>query len=317
MSAPGGEVIAELSSLRLARDPANPRVARITFTRGHKLNAITGDTPGEIRRAVDLANADDAVHAIVVQGEGEAFCAGYDISLFGEAEGEHPCKQEKYPWDPMVDYRFMRQCTDDFMSLWRSPKPTIARVQRYAIAGGSDIANCCDLVVMDERARIGYMPVRVWGCPTTAMWTYKLGPVRAKQLMLTGELIDGVTARQWGLVNDAVPLAELDAAVDALAARVASVPSSHLMMQKMVVNQAIENMGLLQSQMTATLFDGITRHNPEGLWFRRHAQAHGFKAAVEWRDSGRPIPEGDEARALIAELERQIGAPRAHGREQT
>jgi enoyl-CoA hydratase len=69
------------------------------------------------------------------------------------------------------------------------------------------------------------------------------------------------------------------------------------------VNQVMLNMGLEQSQGLATLFDGITRHNPEGLWFRRHAQAEGFKSAVQWRDSGRPIPEGDEARALIAQMD--------------
>lgn len=294
------------ATLRLTKDEANPRVARITFTRGHKLNAITADTPGEIRRAVELANADDEVHVIVVQGEGPAFCAGYDIALHAESGADSPCNQERFPWDPMVDYRAMRGFTDDFMSLWRSYKPTIARVHGYAIAGGSDIANCCDLIVMADDANIGYMPVRVWGCPTTAMWVYKLGPVRAKRLMLTGDLIDGKTARKWGLAADSVPAKRLDEAVDALAARIAGVPRSHLMMQKMVINQAIENMGLLQSQTTATLLDGISRHNPEGLWFRRHAQVHGFKETVAWRDSGRPIPEGDEARAMIAELERQL-----------
>ena len=301
---------AGFSTLRLTTDESNPRIARITFTRGHKLNAITFDTPGEIRRAVELANADDEVHVIVVQGEGAAFCAGYDIAAAAESGVDSPCNQEKFPWDPMLDYKAMRGFTDDFMSLWRSYKPTIARVQGYAIAGGSDIANCCDLIVMADDAKMGYMPVRVWGCPTTAMWVYKLGPVRAKRLMLTGDLIDGKTAKKWGLATDAVPAKKLDAAVDALAARIAGVPRSHLMMQKMVINQAIENMGLLQSQMTATIFDGITRHNPEGLWFRRHAQAHGFKETVAWRDSGRPIPEADEARAMIDELERGIAEHR-------
>jgi enoyl-CoA hydratase/carnithine racemase len=295
-------------TLRLTKDADNPRIARITFTRGHKLNAITWETPAEIRRAVELANADDEVHVIVVQGEGAAFCAGYDIVGAAESGEDSPCNQEKFPWDPMVDYKAMRGFTDDFMALWRSYKPTIARVHGYAIAGGSDIANCCDLIVMDRDAKMGYMPVRVWGCPTTAMWVYKLGPVRAKRLMFTGDLIDGRTAKKWGLAADAVPMDKLDATVDALAARIAGVPRSHLMMQKMVINQAVENMGLLQSQMTATIFDGITRHNPEGLWFRRHAQAHGFKDAVAWRDSGRPIPEADEARAMIAELEREIAA---------
>ena len=104
----------------------------------------------------------------------------------------------------MEDYAFMKRNTEDFMSLWRSPKPTIAKVHGYAAAGGSDIALCCDLLVMAEDARIGYMPTRVWGCPTTAMWTYRLGPTRAKQLMFTGDTIDGRTAAAWGLANEAV-----------------------------------------------------------------------------------------------------------------
>ena len=161
----------------------------------------------------------------------------------------------------------------------------------------------CDLLVMAEDARIGYMPTRVWGCPTTAMWTYRLGPTRAKQLMFTGDTIDGTTAAAWGLANEAVPADQLEAATMRLASRIAGVPRGHLAMHKMVVNQVMLNMGLEQTQMLATIFDGISRHNPEGLWFRRYAQENGFKAAVQWRDSGRPIPEGDEARALIVELE--------------
>jgi enoyl-CoA hydratase len=138
------------------------------------------------------------------------------------------------------------------------------------------------------------------------MWTYKLGPVRAKELLFTGNLIDGTTAKAWGLVNEAVPLADLEAATLKLAHRIAGVPQSHLMMQKLVVNQALLSMGLEQTQMFATIFDGITRHNPEGMWFRRHAQVHGFKDAVAWRDSGKPIPQGDEARELIAKLDAEI-----------
>jgi enoyl-CoA hydratase len=162
---------------------------------------------------------------------------------------------------------------------------------------------CCDLLVKAHDARIGYMPTRVWGCPTTAMWTYRLGPMRAKQLMFTGDTIDGATAAQWGLATEAVPLEELDAATLRLAGRIAGVPRSHLAMHKLVVNQVQLAMGLEQSQQMATIFDGITRHNPEGLWFRRYAQAEGFKAAVQWRDSGKPIPEGEEARQLIREME--------------
>ena len=293
----------DFSTLRIAQDEQNPRIARLLLNRPERFNAISDAMPREIRAAVEWANAEDAVHVIVVEGAGKGFCGGYDLAASAESHIEHPCQQEKTPWDPMVDYAAMKRNTDDFMSLWRSPKPTIAKVHGAAVAGGSDIALSCDLLVMAEDARIGYMPTRVWGCPTTAMWTYRLGPARAKQLMFTGDMIDGRTAADWGLANAVVPAAELDAAARRLAERIAGVPRGHLAMHKMVVNQVMLTMGLEQTQMMATVFDGITRHNPEGLWFRRYAQENGFKAAVQWRDSGRPLPEGDEARAQIRAMD--------------
>jgi enoyl-CoA hydratase len=296
----------DFKTLRITQDAANPRVARLLLNRPAHYNAITDDTPREIRAAVEWAAENPEVHVIVVEGAGKGFCGGYDLLAFGQGSEHHVCQQERHPWDPMDDYAQMKRNTDDFMSLWRSPKPTIAKVHGYAAAGGSDIALCCDLLVMADDARIGYMPTRVWGCPTTAMWTYRLGPARAKQMMFTGDTIDGTTAAAWGLANEAVPLAKLDEAVMALAGRIAGVPRGHLAMHKMVVNQVMLAMGLEQSQQMATVFDGVTRHNPEGLWFRRYAQLEGFKAAVQWRDSGRPIPEGDEARERIRELEAEL-----------
>ena len=296
------------STLKIDHDPSNPRIARLLLNRPERLNAINDQTPREIRAAVDWAVADKQVHVIIVEGAGKGFCGGYDLTHFGQSEIDHPCQQEQHPWDPMADYAFMKRNTEDFMSLWRCPKPTIAKVHGYAAAGGSDIALSCDLLVMAEDARIGYMPTRVWGCPTTAMWTYRLGPTRAKQMMFTGDTIDGKKAADWGLANEVVPVGELETATMALANRIAGVPSSHLAMHKMVVNQVMLTMGLEQSQQMATVFDGITRHNPEGLWFRRYAQQEGFKAAVQWRDSGKPIPEGEEARELI----RQMNSVRAN-----
>jgi enoyl-CoA hydratase len=299
--------VPEFATLLARKDDANPRIARLVLNRPERLNAIDEDTPRDIRAAVDWANADDEVHVIVLEGAGKGFCGGYDLSLFGQGDIDHPCQQEKFPWDPMVDYAYMKRNTEDFMSLWRSPKPTICKVHGYAAAGGSDIALCCDLLVMAEDARIGYMPTRVWGCPTTAMWTFRLGPARAKQLMFTGDTIDGRTALAWGLANEVVPAGQLEQATLALANRIAGVPRSHLAMHKLVVNQTMLTAGLEQTQMFATIFDGITRHNPEGMWFRRYAQQEGFKAAVQWRDSGKAIPEGDEARELVRKMDEKRG----------
>jgi enoyl-CoA hydratase len=284
------------------------RIATLTLNRPERLNAIDDAMPGEIRAAVEAANADERVHVIVLQGAGRAFCAGYDLKDY--AEGSHTANQPM-PWDPMRDYAMMKRNTEDFMSLWRSHKPTIAKVHGYAAAGGSDIALCCDLIVMADDAKIGYMPARVWGCPTTAMWVYRVGPQRAKRMLLTGDLIDGRTAADWGLALEAVPAKKLDATVDALAERIAGVPNNQLMMMKLMINQAVDAMGLEQTQMFATLFDGITRHSPEGTWFRRYAEQHGFHAAVEWRDSGRPLPElrpGDDGSAhMVAPGARKKG----------
>jgi len=266
------------------------RIARITLNRPRRLNAIDERMPREIRRAVEAANDDERVHVIVLTGAGRAFCAGYDLKEFAERGGASRWTQPM-PWDPMRDYRGMKANTEDFFAIWRSYKPVICKVHGYAVAGGSDIALCADIVIMAEDARIGYMPARVWGCPTTAMWVYRLGAEKAKRLLLTGDTIDGRTAKAWGLVYDAVPAKKLDGAVEALAKRMAGVPKNQLMMQKLMINQAYENMGLAGTQMIATLFDGITRHTPEGLWFKEYAGKHGFHEAVKWRDSDKPIPE--------------------------
>ena len=265
------------------------RIARITLNRPARLNAIDDRMPREIRRAVEAANDDDRAHVIVLAGAGRAFCAGYDLKQFAEGDRTNRWTQGM-PWDPMRDYRGMKANTDDFFSLWRSYKPVICKVHGYAVAGGSDIALCADIVIMAEDAKIGYMPARVWGCPTTAMWVYRLGAEKAKRMLLTGDTVDGRAAKAMGLVYDAVPAKDLDAAVNALARRMAGVPKNQLMMQKLMINQAYENMGLASTQMIATLFDGITRHSPEGVWFKEYAERHGFHKAVQWRDGGRPIP---------------------------
>lgn len=266
------------------------RVATITLNRPDRLNAINDDMPGEIRAAVETANRDDDVHVIVLTGAGRAFCAGYDLKEYAESDTT-PYTQEM-PWDPMIDFELMYRNTQDFMSLWRSYKPTIAKIRGFAVAGGTDIALCCDLIVMADDAKIGYPPTRVWGCPTTAMWVYRIGAEQAKRMLLTGDLVTGSEAKKMGLVIDAVPESELDKRVQELANRIKGVPRNQLMMQKMMVNQAYDNMGLANTQMIATLFDGITRHSPEGMWFKERSEEVGFQQAVKERDSGEPIAEG-------------------------
>lgn len=259
------------------------RVATITLHRPDRLNAIVEPMPRELRLAIEHADADPEVHVIVLQGAGKGFCGGYDLEVYAEAPGTNPGVQAM-PWDPTVDLRMMGTNTDDFMAIWRSLTPVIAKVHGAAVAGGSDIALTCDLVVMADDAVIGYPPARVWGVPTTMMWVYRVGMEQAKRLLLTGDLIDGREAARIGLVSASVPAAELDQRVDALAARIAGVPRNQLAMLKTVVNQAYGNMGLGSTQLLATLFDGIARHTPEGVAFKQRAEQAGWRQAVAERD---------------------------------
>ncbi len=274
------------------------RIATITLNRPERLNAIDDAMPAEISAAVRLAEEDKAVHVVVVTGSGRAFCSGYDLELY--AENPDAPTNQSMPWDPTIDYAGMSANTEHFMSLWRCNKPTVAKVRGYAVAGGSDIALSCDLVVMAEDAKIGYPPARVWGCPTTAMWVYRVGAEQAKRMLFTGDLIDGLEAKRIGLVLDAVPDSELDERVDNIVLRIAGVPQNQLMMHKLMINQAIDNMGLPTSQMFATLFDGIARHSPEGVRFKHRAEEVGFRAAVAERDSGEPIGGGTDAEGTSA-----------------
>ena len=226
------------------------------------------------RAAVEWANAEDTVRDRRRRRR-QGFCGGYDLAASAEGQIEHPCQQESAV-GPDGRLRVKRN-TDDFMSLWRSPKPTIAKVHGAAVAGGSDIALSCDLLVMAEDARIGYMPTRVWGCPTTAMWTYRLGP--ARQTADVHRRHDRRAHRsRLGAGQRSGARGQLDAAARrSWPSASPACPRRRLAMHKMVVNQVMLTMGLEQNAD-----DGhrVRRHHPpqpEGLWFRRYAQEHGFK----------------------------------------
>ena len=261
------------------------RVAYIILNRPDRLNAINDEMPPEIERAVQRADSDPNVHVMILEGAGKAFCSGYDLSEYGEQNSTSSVIQDM-PWDPIQDYQFMWRNTQHFMALWRAMKPVICKVHGFAVAGGSDIALCADMTIMAEDAEIGYMPTRVWGTPTTAMWVQRLGPERAKRMLFTGDKINGVEAENMGLILKSVKKAKLNEEVELLAQRMATVPINQLAMQKMLVNQAMETSGLMQTQKMATLFDGISRHSPEGIAFKQRVEKVGWKQAVEDRDTG-------------------------------
>jgi len=264
------------------------RIATITLNRPDRLNAINRELPEELERAVGAANTDAAVHVIILRGAGRAFCAGYDLDWGTRVEHE---SDERQSWDPVRDFVGMSQNVQHFMSLWHSRKPVIAQVHGWCVGGGTDLALCSDLIIATTDAQIGYPPARVWGSPTSSLWAYRLGMERAKRLLLTGDPVGGSEAERIGLIYKAVPADQLEAEVQALARRMALLPINQLIMMKLLVNQAYENMGLRTTQIIGTIFDGIARHTPEGVAWRELAMKEGFKQAVAERDG----PFGDYA----------------------
>jgi enoyl-CoA hydratase len=283
------------------------RVARITLDRPERGNGITLEMPRELSACVERANLDPEVHAIALAGNGSGFCGGYDLVASAENLGSGglgdagPAGTPLDPqvvarnhdpnavWDPVVDYQMMSRNVRGFMSLFWSDKPVLCKVHGYCVAGGTDMALCSDLLVIEDRAKIGYPPARVWGVPTTALWAHRIGPARAKRLLLTGDSISGTQAAEWGLATEAAPAAELDEAFEALLERVARLPVNQLVMHKLLVNQTIAAQGLYATQTLGSFFDGIARHTAEGHEFVRRAGEAGFKQAVRERDE----PFGD------------------------
>jgi enoyl-CoA hydratase len=274
-----------LDTIKYASDG---RIARIVLNRPERLNAITGQLTSDLRTAVAAANDDRDVRVIVLSGEGRAFCAGYDLD-WGTKGEDAVQRAAGGQWDPVRDYLGMSRNVRAFMSLWESPKPVIAQVHGWCVGGGTDMALCSDLIFMAEDAHIGYPPARVWGEPTTVMWVYRLGLEHTKRLMLTGESLSGIDAQRLGLASKAVPADQLAGEVNAMARKLATIPSNQLAMSKLLVNQAYENMGLRSSQLLGTVFDGIARHTPEGIAWRDLAMQEGFREAVRRRDA----PFGD------------------------
>jgi enoyl-CoA hydratase len=264
-------------------------VFTITLTRASAYNTITPRLRDELAAAIDEGDAASGAHVILLRAEGRAFCAGYELDMSTAAQAAEADGERRRVWDSVADLRMMGRFVDTYMKLWYAKKPTIAAVQGWCVGGGTDMVLCADLIVAGEGARFGYPPSRVWGTPTTAMWVYRMGLERAKRYLLTGDEIPARTAAEIGMILEAVPDAELDARARALARRMARVPTTQLVMLKLLCNQTAENMGLASSRTLGTLFDGIARHTQEGLDFVARARDVGFRQAVRERDD----PFGD------------------------
>jgi len=284
------------------------RIARITLNRPERGNGITFAMPRELAACVERANLDPAVHVIALAGNGKGFCGGYDLVASAERMGAGEVATADAPagspldpavvaanhdpsatWDPAVDWQMMSRNVRGFMSLFHGDKPVVCKVHGFCVAGGTDMALCSDLLVIEDTAKIGYPPARVWGVPTTALWVHRIGIEKAKRLLFTGDCLSGTEAVEWGLAIEAPPAAELDARTEILLERIARMPVNQLVMMKALVNQTVMAQGLHATQLLGTYFDGIARHTTEGYAFQRRATEAGFKAAVRDRDE----PFGD------------------------
>jgi enoyl-CoA hydratase len=274
---------------------AGGAIATITLNRPESLNTIVPPMPDEVQAAVARAVADDQVKVIVLRGAGRSFCAGYDF-----AGGFHHWDSEittDGAWDPGKDFVMATapsvSPTQKFMSVWRSPKPVIAQVHGWCVGGGSDFALCADLVIASEDARIGTPYSRMWGSYLSGMWLYRLGLTKAKEYALTGKPLSGAEAAEIGLINRAVPFADLEATVREQAEQLAQIPLSQLAAMKLIVNQAYENMGLAATQTLGPILDGLMRNTPDARRFIELAENEGVGAVVTERDG----PFGDYSQA--------------------
>ena len=262
-------------------------IAVIAINRPEKKNTLTDNVIQGIADGIDSANRSADVAAVVLRGVGDTFTAGYDLTNQGSWDtpyGAPGVKAREGAWDPVRDWQFMGNNVRRFMKIWESPKPVLGEIKGWAIGGATDLVLCCDLLYMASDAHIGYAPSRIYGTPTTMMWVYRLGLEHAKQFLLTGRAIDAETAYRIGLVSQIVDPDTISGVIEDEAKRFAHIPANQLAFNKLLINQAFENMGLRTTQLFGTFFDGMTRHTEEAYRWMESFGEKGFRQAIRERD---------------------------------
>ena len=272
--------------------------ARITLNRPEKLNALSVRLQRELNEALWEADGTDEVHVIILRGAGRAFSAGYDMSPPRDRQEAHAMTGSASGGRRRADF------DDDTWRLERHQqlrnavldvhKPVIAQVHGYCLAGGTDLALLCDIVVAADDAVIGFPPVRNQGSPVNHMWTYHVGPQWAKYFLLTGDQVSGAEAARIGLVLKSVPHGELEAEVEALADKMCRIDPAVLSANKRIVNIALELMGARTVQRMSVEMDSRARQAPGVKQFYRIAAEQGMKAALAWRDGAYEDLTGSE-----------------------
>jgi len=264
-------------------------IAIIAINRPEKKNTLTESVIAGVADGIDMATRSKKVSAIVLRGVGDTFTAGYDLTQSNESfdnpYGAPDIDVREGAWDPVRDYCFMGNNVRRFMSIWECPKPVLGEIKGWAIGGATDMVLCCDLLYMASDAHIGYAPSRIYGTPTTMMWVYRLGLEHAKQFLLTGRAIDAQTAYRIGLVSEIVDPSLIGDVVEAEARRFTNIPANQLALNKILINQTFENMGLRTSQMMGTFFDGMSRHTEEAYQWVESFKEKGFREVIRDRDA--------------------------------
>jgi enoyl-CoA hydratase len=257
---------------------------RLTLNRPAKLNALSAELRDALTAAIADAAADERVRVIAIAGSGRAFCSGYDLS-----EAAPPTA---WQWRDVLE-RDVRAT----LAIWSCPKPVIAQVHGYALAGGLELAMACDLVVAAEGAQLGEPEIRFGSAPVTLLMPFVVGQKRTRELLMTGDLIDAVEAERIGLVNRVVPAERLVDEVNALAERLARVPPDVMAPTKLMLNRAMDAAGFAAAVEMGLDLQAFINMSETAREFDAIVRAEGLKAALAWRDrryderlaeSGRP-----------------------------
>ena len=253
-------------------------VRRLTMNRPEALNALNGGLVAAMSAALDDAADDDRVHVLVLRGAGRAFCAGYDLNE-DAAGGVLDARR----W-----HEELQRSTDEMLKFLDHPKPVIASVHSYCLAGGVDLMLACDLAVAAHDAMFGYVDVRFGSGVVSMFLPWIVGVRTAKELLFTGEdRVPASEALRMGLVNRIVPRDELDEATTALAEEIAKNEPFVIQSTKRAVNRALDVAGFRAAMAANTELDVMieTANLPAREEFRRITTEQGLKAAIAWRDA--------------------------------
>lgn len=260
--------------------------ARITLARPDKHNAMTPRLLEELEHAVWEADEDLAVHCVILRGQGASFCSGYDLTALVDTRREGHRTGRSHDDDIWLIERNNRR----IRALWEMHKPSIAQVHGNCLAGGTDLAMVCDIVIAAEDARIGFPAARAMGALPNNLWMYHCGPQWAKRLQLTGDSISGADAAKIGLVLKAVPSIALEDEVEGLADRFAMIDPDLLAANKRITNLALELMGAQTLQRLAAETDARAHRAPAVRQYTRDVREHGLRETLRRRDE--PFGEG-------------------------